>query len=92
MVLNTKNKFLIFPYYKKKVTLQGIIMKSDMIVPSSKDLNDISKVTIQENHKSILKMRKEFNEVISDKNKEIFGLKYHSEKLLAQVKKSKAMK
>jgi hypothetical protein len=91
-ILNMEKKFLMFPYKKKMMTFQDITMKSNSIIPSSKDFKDISKVILQENQKSISKMQKEFDEVITDKNEEISRLKDHSQKLLAQVKKSKATK
>jgi hypothetical protein len=37
-ILNMEKKFLVFPYKKKMMTFQDITMKSDSIVPSSKDL------------------------------------------------------
>jgi cell division protein FtsB len=37
-------------------------------------------------------VQKEFNQVITDKNEEISRLKDHSQKLLAQIKKSKDTK
>jgi CRISPR/Cas system CMR-associated protein Cmr5 small subunit len=74
------------------MTFQDITMKSDSIVPSSKDLKDISKVILQENRWSISKIQKEYDRVIADKNEEISRLKDHSKKLLTQIKKSKDTK
>jgi hypothetical protein len=74
------------------MTFQDTTMKSDSIVPSSKDLKDLSKVILQENRWSVSKMQKEFDEVITDKNEEISRLKDHSQKLLTQIKKSKDRK
>jgi hypothetical protein len=56
------------------------------IVPSSKDLKDISKVIVQENQWSVSNIQKEYDEVITDKNEEISHLKDHSKKLLTQIK------
>jgi chromosome segregation ATPase len=64
-----------------------ITMRLKSIVPSSKDFKDISKVILQENQKSISKVQKEFDEIITDKNEEISRLKNHSKKLLTQIKK-----
>jgi hypothetical protein len=74
------------------MTFQDIAMRSKSIIPSSKDFKDILKVILQENKKSTSGMEKEFDEVIIDKNEEISHLKDHSQKVLAQVKKSKATK
>jgi hypothetical protein len=67
-------------------------MRSKSITPSSKDFKDISKVILPDNHNSISKMQKEYDEVIVDKNQEISRLKNHSEKLLTQIKKSRDTK
>jgi hypothetical protein len=91
-ILNTEKRFLTFSYKKKMMTFQDITMRSKSIIPSSKDFKDISKVILQENQKSISRMQKDFDEAIMDKNEEISRLKDHSQKLLAQVKKSKATK
>jgi hypothetical protein len=48
-ILNMKKKFVTFPYKKKMMTFQDTTMKSDVIVPSSKALKDLSKVILQEN-------------------------------------------
>jgi cell division GTPase FtsZ len=74
------------------MAFQDITMRSKLIIPSSKDFKDISNVILQENQKSISRMQKYFDEIIVDKNEEISRLKDHNKKLLAQVKKSKAMK
>jgi predicted RNase H-like nuclease (RuvC/YqgF family) len=87
-----EKKFVTFPYKKKMMTFQDITMKSDSIVPSSKDLKDISKVILQENRWSVSKIQKEYDGVIADKNEEISHLKEHSKKLLNQIKKSKDTK
>ena len=47
---------------------------------------------LPDNQNSILKMQKEYDEVIADKNQEISRLKNHSEKLLTQIKKSRDTK
>jgi hypothetical protein len=91
-ILNMEKKFVTFPYKKKMMTFQDTTMRSKSIIPSSKDFKDISKVILQENQKSISRMQKEFDEVITDKNKEISRLKDHSQKLLTQIKKSKDRK
>jgi hypothetical protein len=41
-IFNTRRKFLIFSYKKKKITLQDVTMKSISEAPSSEDLKDIS--------------------------------------------------
>jgi myosin heavy subunit len=91
-ILNMEKRFVTFPYKKKMMTFQDITMKSDSIVPSSKDLKDISKVILQENRWSVSKIQKEYDGVIADKNEEISRLKDHSKKLLTQIKKSKDTK
>jgi hypothetical protein len=88
-ILNMENFFLMFSYKKKKRTFQDIAVKSDSIVPSSEDLKDISEVILQKNQWSISNIQKELDEVIIDKNKEIYRLKDHSKKLLAQINKEK---
>ena len=52
-ILNVEKKFLIFPYKKKKITLQYINMKSKSEVVLAKDFKEISKVISQEDGKSI---------------------------------------
>ena len=59
---------------------------------SSKDLKNILKLMFQENSETIPKKEKEFEEVISNKNRENSCLKEHNQKLLAQVRKCKAKK
>jgi hypothetical protein len=81
-----------YEYISQFNVTQDTTMKSDSIIPSSKDLKDLSKVILQENQWSISKMQKEFDEVITDKNEEISRLKDHSKKLLTQIKKSKDRK
>jgi hypothetical protein len=73
-ILN-KNKFLTFSYKKKKITMWDITRKSDPVAPSSKDLKDISKEILQGNQRSTQKMKKEFDRVVADKDKEIYRLK-----------------
>jgi len=46
-ILNMEKKFVTFPYKKKMMTFQDIAMKLDSIVPSPKDLKEISKVILQ---------------------------------------------
>jgi hypothetical protein len=81
-----------FPYKKKMMTLQDITMRSKSITPSSKDFKDISKVILLDNQNSISKIKKEYDEVIADKNQEISHLKNYREKLLTQIKKSRDTK
>jgi hypothetical protein len=76
-ILNMEKKFVTFPYKKKMMTFQDTTMRSKSIIPSSKDFKDILKVILQENQKSISRMQKEFDEVITDKNEEISHLKDH---------------
>jgi hypothetical protein len=64
-ILNMEKKFVTFPYKKKMMTFQDTTMRSKSIIPSSKDFKDISKVILQENQKSISRMQKEFDEVIT---------------------------
>ena len=71
-ILNVENKFLIFPYKKKKITLQDINMKSESKVASSEDFREISKVMSQGNEKSIQTIQKDFNKVITGKEEEIY--------------------
>jgi hypothetical protein len=59
-------------------------MRSNSTIPSLNDYKDTSKVILQENQKSILRMQKDFDEVIRDKNENISGLKDDSKKLLAE--------
>jgi hypothetical protein len=66
-----------------------ITRKSDPVAPSSKDLKDISKEILQGNQRSTQKMKKEFDRVVADKDKEIYRLKNHSQSLIAQIKKLK---
>jgi hydroxymethylpyrimidine pyrophosphatase-like HAD family hydrolase len=87
-ILNMEKKVGMFPYKKKTMTFKGTTMRSKSIIPSSKDFKDTSKVILQENQNSISRMQKEFDEVITDKNKEISHSKDHT-KLLTQIKKSK---
>ena len=44
---------------------------------------------MQDNQKSIQKLQKEFDKVVDDKDEDISHLKYHSKKLLTQIKNSK---
>ena len=90
-ILNMDKKYVTFPR-KKMMTLQDTTMRSKSIIPSSKDFKDILKVILQENKKSISRMQKEFDEVITEKNEEISLLKDHSQKLLTHIKKSKDRK
>jgi chromosome segregation ATPase len=85
-----EKKFVTFPHKEKMITLQDTTSEPDSVTPE--DFNDISKVILQENQKSISRMQNEFDEVIKDKNKEISRLKEHSQKLLNQIKKSKNSK
>ena len=62
------------------ITLQDTTSEPDSVTPM--DFNDISKVILQENQKSISRMQKEFNEFISNKNEEIYLFKDHDKKLL----------
>jgi hypothetical protein len=64
-ILNMEKKFVTFPYKEKMMTFQDTTMRSKSIIPSSKDFKDISKVILQENQKSISRMQKEFDEVIT---------------------------
>jgi hypothetical protein len=52
-ILNMEKTFLTFYYKRKKMTYLDIAMKLDLIVPSSNDLKDISRVILQENQWSI---------------------------------------
>jgi hypothetical protein len=88
-ILNMKKKFLTFCYKKKNIALQDVRMKLDFEAPSLVDFKDISKVILQDNQTSIQRMRKEFDKVVADKDKEISCLKEHRQELLAQIKKSK---
>jgi hypothetical protein len=65
--------------------LQDVKLDSDLV--TSEDLKDISKIILQDNQKTVQKVQKEFDKVITDKNEEISRLKDHSKKLLAQIKK-----
>ena len=51
-ILNVENKFMIFPYKKKKITLLDINMKSESEVASFEDFKEISKVMSHGNEKS----------------------------------------
>jgi hypothetical protein len=72
------------------ITLQDTTSELDFVIPE--DFNDISEVILQENKKAMQRMQKEFDEVIKDKNKEIYRLKEHSQKILTRIKKSKVRK
>jgi hypothetical protein len=86
-ILNTEKSFLTSSYKNKMMTLQDITMRSKLIIPSSEDFKDTSKVILPKNQKSISKMQKYFDEAIMDKNQEISRLKVHNQKLLTQIKK-----
>jgi hypothetical protein len=86
-IKNMDKNSVTFPHKKKMLTLQDTTMRSKAIIPSSEDFKDITKVILQENQKSISRMQKKFKKVIKDKNKEIYRLKEHSQKLLTQIKK-----
>ena len=88
--LNAENKFLTFSYKKKKLKLHDATMKPK--APSLEDFKHISKVISLENQKSIQKMQKDFDKVITDKNEGISRLKDHNKKLLMYIKKSKDRK
>jgi hypothetical protein len=89
-ILNMEKKFVTFPYKEKMITLQDTTSEPESVTPE--DFNDISEVILHENKKAMQRMQKEFDEVIKDKNEEIFRLKDHSQKLLTQIKKSKDKK
>lgn len=84
--LNAENKFLTFSYKKKKLKLHDATMKPK--APSLEDFKHISKVISLENQKSIQKMQKDFDKVITDKNEGISRLKDHNKKLRTHIKKS----
>ena len=88
-MFNTREKFLTFPYKKKKVTFQDVTMKSSSGFVSTKDFKDISKALSQEDQKSIQKMHNEFDEVIIYKEEGISRLIDHNQKFLLQIKKAK---
>jgi hypothetical protein len=56
---------------EKMITLQDTTLEPYLVTPE--DFNDISEVLLQENQKSISNMQKEFDEVITDKNKVFFS-------------------
>lgn len=53
------------------------------------DIQDISKVILQESKKAIKNKQREVDKITNNKNEEVSQLKYHSEKLLTQIKKLK---
>jgi hypothetical protein len=85
-----KKKILTFSYKKKKITLQDSTLESDPV--TSENFEDISKVILQENKKSMENMQKEIDKIIIDKNEEISRLKNHSQNLIAQIKRLKGEK
>ena len=87
VILNTKKKFLTFSYKKKKITLQNVNLKPNSVTPE--DIQEISKVIIQESKKAIQNMQKEIDKITTNKNEEVVCPKYHNEKLLMQIKKLK---
>jgi hypothetical protein len=89
-ILNMEKKFVTFPYKEKMITLQDTTSEPDPVRPE--DFNNISEVILQENQKAMQGMKKEFDEVITEKNEEISRLKNHQKKLLAQIKKAKVTK
>ena len=62
-------------------------MKSYLEAPMSKDLKHVSKVILQDNQKTLQKVKKEFDKVVADKDEEICRLEDHSQILIAQIKK-----
>ena len=68
-ILNIEKIFLMFPYKRKLVMFQDMTMKSELIMPSSKDLRDISKLMFQDILETVSRKQKELEEVISNKNK-----------------------
>jgi len=89
-IFNARRKFLTFSYKKKKITLQDITMKSISEAPSSEDLKDVSKVILQDKHKSIKKLHdqhKESEKIIIEKGEEISHLRNHNHKLLTKIMK-----
>ena len=69
-ILNAEKKFMIFPYKKKKITLQDINMKSESEVASSEDFREIPNAMLQGNEKSIQTIQKDFDKVIAGKEEE----------------------
>ena len=69
IILNMKKKFLTIRYKKKKITLQDFSILSDSKAPSSEDFKDISKMILQDNQKSVQKMQKEAEKIITNKDK-----------------------
>lgn len=67
-------------------------MTSKLEAPSSKGFKDITNMILQDNENSVHKVQKESKKDISNKDKEIYCLKEHSKKLLAQIKKLKNKK
>jgi len=67
--------------------LQDVTLKTDSVIPE--DIQEISKVILQESKKAIQNMQKEVDKITADKNEEVSRLRDHSEKLLTQIKKLK---
>ena len=66
LILNTKNKFLTFSYKKKKITLQDVNLKLNSVM--LEDIQEISKVILQESKKAIQNMQKEIDKLTTNKN------------------------
>ena len=86
-ILNMKKKFLTLSHKKKKIMLQDVTLKPNSVTPE--DIQEISKVILQESKKAIQNMQREVDDITTDKNEEFSRLKDHCEKLLMQIKKLK---
>lgn len=61
--------------------MQDVTRKLDSEALSSEELEDISKVILQDNHKSVQKMQKEFDKIVDDKDKENSRIRNHKSKI-----------
>ena len=77
---------MTFPYKEKMITLQDTTSEPEFV--KAEDFNNISEIIRQGYKKTMQRMQKEFDENIAEKNKEIYLLKDHRQKLLTHIKKS----
>jgi hypothetical protein len=66
-ILNMEKKFVTFPYKEKMITLQDTTSEPDSV--TSEDFNDISKVILQENKKTMQRMQKKLTKLTRKKTK-----------------------
>ena len=58
----------MIPYKRKMITFHDMTMKSESIILSLEEFKYIFKLMLQDNQETILKMHKELEEVIANKN------------------------